>query len=627
MDNKDILSSINSADDLKKLPGRALPQLCSEIRNYLISTISNTGGHLASNLGIVELTVALHRVFDSSKDRIIFDVGHQAYVHKILTGRKDSFNTLRCFGGISGFPRPCESDCDPFVAGHASTSISVGLGMAHARTLQHDDYNVVCVIGDGSLTGGMAYEALNDAGQCREPMIVILNDNSMSISKNVGAVSKYLAKLRCKQKYIRTKELVKSVLSKSSAGKHIVRISSRIKSSVKSLFFPSPLFEQLGFYYLGPADGHDCDTLERLLRYARDLNRPVLIHIKTTKGMGYKFAIEAPERFHGVSSFDVNTGCSRDNSDTSFSNEFGKIMCRYAEENSKICAVTAAMQDGTGLSEFAHKFPERFFDTGITEEHAVTMCAAMAKQGMKPVFAVYSTFLQRCADQLINDTSLLNLPIVLAVDRAGIVGRDGETHNGIFDMGILKIVPHMEVFCPSNYAELNSMFEYAFKTFQNPIAIRYPRGSEGCFTDNTANQSSAVIREGNDITIVGFGIMINECIKLADMLKSEGYSADIIKINRIVPLDISEIEKSAEKTSRVVVLEDVSEGCCIGNDISAGLAMHRISLKTINLFNISGGFLPAGSLSEIYKLSGIDAESVFVRVLEILKDAKDTANV
>lgn len=620
MDKYSILNKINSSDDVKKIPTSELNQLCSEIRNFLIENVSNTGGHLASNLGVVELTVAMHRVFDSTKDRMIFDVGHQIYVHKLLTGRRNQFSKLRHLNGISGFPKPFESESDPFVGGHASTSVSVGLGMVRAAEMLKQDYNVVCVIGDGALTGGMAYEALNDAGQRNEPIIVIFNDNDMSINESVGALSKGFAKLRCNQKYLRAKESIKSICSKSKFGNKLIGFMRKIKSSVKSLFLQNSWFEQMGFYYLGPADGHDCETLTRMLKYARDLKKPVLLHIKTTKGKGYKFAETCPENFHNISKFDVATGKVSKPACKTFSDVFGDTLCEIAKTNDKVCAITAAMKSGTGLSKFADEYPDRFFDVGIAEEHAVSMAAGMAKQGMKPVFAVYSTFLQRSIDQIINDTSLLSLPVVFAVDRAGIVGNDGETHNGVFDIPLLSNIPNVQIYCPSNYSELSSMLSEMLNSQKyGPCVIRYPRGCEGEFSEDVSASDDVVLYTGSDLTIVSYGIMINNAKKAADMLKKDGYSVELIKLNKIAPLDISSIKNSVLKTSKLMVLEDCIQSGCIGERIASMLFAEGISLKFFRTVNIRQPFLCAANVDELYKLCGIDEKTVYKIGLEALK--------
>ena len=592
------------------LPHEQIGALCEQIREFLIENVSRTGGHLASNLGAVELTVALHRVFDTQKDRIIFDVGHQSYVHKILTGRRERFDTLRCFGGISGFPNPAESEHDAFVCGHSSNSVSAALGMARARRITGGNYDVACVIGDGALTGGMAYEALNDAGQSGEPLLVILNDNDMSIEKNVGALSDKLIKLRCKKRYLRAKELTKAGLSKIPFGNAVISSVRSVKSAVKRAMLPSTFFENIGFYYLGPADGHDEDTLERMINYARTLNKPVLLHIKTIKGKGYEFAEKNPEKFHSVGRFDVKTGQNIDAGKASFSDIFGQCLCIDAENNGKICAVTAAMTSGTGLVEFARRFPDRFFDVGIAEQHAVTMCAAMANQGAYPVCAVYSSFLQRAYDQLIHDTSVLSEPVLFAVDRAGIVGQDGQTHNGVFDVAFLSSVPGMNIYCPSSFAELKSIVGRTAGKINGPVAIRYPRGTEGCYKDDNFNEAVSVLKRGDSVTVVSYGIMINQAIAACDILESRGISCELIKLNRIFPVETDKIFESCKKTGKIAVIEDVAAEGCIGQKIAALMEEHGIATEYARLFNVGAGLLPHGKTEQIYKYCGIDAQSI-----------------
>ena len=452
-------------------------RVCDEVRQELLRTVSQTGGHLASNLGTVELTVALHRVFDFEKDRLVFDVGHQCYTHKMLTGRADQMNTLRKLGGLSGFPKPHESRSDAFIAGHASNSVSVALGMARARTQLGEDYRVVALIGDGALTGGLAYEGLSDAGQSGEKLLVILNDNGMSIRKNVGSIAKLLARQHLGEGYLKFKRGYGSLMHTIPGGKHIYNLTHRIKKAIKGTILPSTFFEELGFDYIGPVDGHDLKDLTRLLRWADSLDGPVLLHVCTTKGKGYKPAEDTPEYYHGVGAFDLAKGVST-KPKTDYSAVFGQCLTELADEDRRICAVTAAMQSGTGLDGFAERHHDRLYDVGIAEGHAVAMCAGMAKQGMLPVFAVYSTFLQRSYDMLLHDVALQQLHVVFGVDRAGLVGADGETHQGVFDLAFLSTIPHMTVLAPASYAELRSMLRSALYDYSGPVAVRYPRGTE-----------------------------------------------------------------------------------------------------------------------------------------------------
>ena len=506
-----ILERINSSNDIKKLPEEELEPLCQELRDYMISSISRTGGHLASNLGAVELTVALHRVYDTSRDRVVFDVGHQSYVHKIITGRRDSFCTLRQHGGLSGFPKPYESEDDAFIAGHASNSVSVALGMARARTLSHADYDVAAIIGDGALSGGLAYEGLANAAASGEPLVVILNDNNMSINENVGGTAHLLESLRVRPGYISFKRWYRDVFTKLPG---LYKFNHAIKEWLKKRLLPGNVFSGMGMYYLGPVDGHDIGKLETVIRWARELRKPVLVHVVTKKGKGYKYAEEHPEKFHGVGRFDIETGELHDSGDC-FSAKMGESLSRLADGDGRIIGITAAMSSGTGMDVFSAAHPDRFFDVGIAEGHAVSMAGGMAKQGMVPVFAVSSSFLQRGYDMLIHDVALQNLHVVFCVDRAGLVGSDGETHHGVFDVSYLSSVPDMTVLCPASYAELETMLRAAIYDINGSVAIRYPRGGEGKYTAcNTAPET--LLREGRDVTLVCYGIMTNEVLDAAN---------------------------------------------------------------------------------------------------------------
>ena len=488
------MDRIHSPEDLRALDGSELPLLCDELRGFLVTQVSRTGGHLASNLGVVELTVAIHRVFDTARDRLVFDVGHQCYVHKILTGRADRFPTLRQLGGISGFPKPCESIHDAFIAGHASNSVSVALGMARARTMLHEDYSVLALIGDGALTGGLAYEGLNNAGASGEPLIVILNDNGMSIDRNVGAMSEHLSRLRTKPEYFAFKKAYHNALSGTAAGRALYRFNHSLKTGLKKAMLPNAtMFEDMGFAYLGPVDGHDLAQLTTTLEWAREMKRPVLVHVRTQKGHGYAPAEREPWKFHGVGPFDAATGAVPPAKE-SFSSVFGRALTELAEEDPRVCAITAAMEDGTGLTPFAGRFPDRFFDVGIAEGHAAAMAAGLAKQGALPVFAVYSSFLQRAYDQLLHDVALSGLHVVFAVDRAGLVGADGATHHGVMDTVFLSGIPNMTVLCPASFAELRAMLRRALFEMTGPVAIRYPRGGEGAFTADTSAGDFAELR-------------------------------------------------------------------------------------------------------------------------------------
>ena len=478
----DILERINGHEDLLSLTDGERTQLCAEIREFLISSVSKTGGHLAGNLGAVELSIAIETVYNTMKDRLVFDVGHQSYVHKLLTGRRADFAHLRQYGGIAGFPKPSESDSDAFVAGHASSSVSIALGMARARTLLKQEYDVVAVIGDGACTGGMAYEGLNDAVVSGEPMVIILNDNEMSIGKNVGGLSRHLSRIRSSENYLDAKQVYRRFMKKLPGGTALYRFSSRVKNRLKRFLLPATIFENMGFTYLGPVDGHDLPGMISLLGAAKELREPVVVHVVTKKGCGYKFAEADPAKFHGIGSFDPVTGMTLAPKKKTYSESFGETMLELAEKDARVCAITAAMPAGTGLVTFQQKHPERTFDVGIAEEHAVSMAGGLAKQGMVPVVALYSTFLQRGYDQIMQDIALLQLHVVLAIDRAGIVGDDGPTHHGVFDVGFLRQVPGMKILTPGSLAEQQQMLRWAVEAYNGPAAIRYPRGGEGAYS-------------------------------------------------------------------------------------------------------------------------------------------------
>ena len=602
----DILKTVNSPKDLKALSENELGILSEEIRGFLIDKVSKTGGHLASNLGAVELTLALHRIYDTEKDRLVFDVGHQSYVHKILTGRKGEFNTLRQFGGLSGYPKPEESIHDAAVAGHASSSVSVALGMARARTLAHEDYSVVAVIGDGALTGGVAYEGLCDAGQSKESLVVILNDNGMSIDNSVGGISEMLARIRVKPSYFRFKRRYRQLFAHVPA---LYSFNHRVKEWFKRRLLPGNIFDDLGFHYLGPVDGHDLPQLEAVIGWAKELKEPVLVHVITQKGKGYTYAEQEPEIYHGVDAFDIECGVEKCPQDC-FSAAFGEAMVSLAEKDEKIVAITAAMSAGTGLSDFSKRFPDRFFDVGIAEGHAVAMSAGLASRGIIPVFAVYSSFLQRAYDMLIHDVSLSNLHAVFAVDRAGIVGRDGETHQGVFDASFLCSVPHMAVFCPASYEELQDMLELAAYRIEGPAAIRYPRGGEGEYKQSAGSAPSSVLREGKDITLVAYGIMINNVLSAAGLLEEAGIEAEVIKLNIINPLDTATVLASLRKTGRLVTAEDVCAYGSVGTRLLAACAEEGLALTASKTLNLGSGIVRHGSVAELQKLAGLDAESL-----------------
>ena len=599
------MEKINSSADIKKLDREQLPQLCDELRKFEIENIAKTGGHLSPNLGTVELTVAIHRVYDTEKDRLVFDVGHQSYTHKIITGRRDRFDTLRQYGGLSGFPKPSESNDDAFIAGHASNSVSVALGMARARTLTGGEYDVVSVIGDGALTGGLSHEGLADAAASGEPMVIILNDNNMSISENVGGMAQILQNMRIKPAYISFKQWLRG-LSENIPG--LYKVFHNIKEWLKSRLLPGNVFSEMGLYYLGPVDGHDLDKLETAIRLARDIRKTVVLHVLTKKGKGCSYAESHPDKYHGIGRFDPETG-ELAPAAVSFSDKAGEYLCQYAENDPRIVAITAAMAGGTGTECFASKFPERFFDVGIAEGHGVTMAAGMAKQGLVPVFAVYSSFLQRGFDMLIHDVSLLGLHTVFCVDRAGLVGNDGETHQGVFDVCYLSAVPGMTILCPASFQELHDMLGYAIHEVTGPAAVRYPRGGEGRYTDSLM-QAENVIREGTDVTIVCYGTMINEVLNAADMLQSRGISAEIIKLGMIAPNSFEQCISSVRKTGRLLVAEEVCSVGCVGSALLAAISVAGVELKAAELLNLGNGIVRHGTVDELRRETGIDAAAI-----------------
>ena len=615
-----ILETIHSPADVKALDEAKLPQLCQELREFLVESVSRTGGHLAANLGAVELTVAIHRVFDTTCDRLVFDVGHQSYVHKALTGRQELFSTLRQFGGLSGFPKPRESVHDAFIAGHASNSVSVALGMARARTLRGEDYSVLALIGDGALSGGLAYEGLNNAGASGEPFIVILNDNGMSINPNVGAMTAHLSSLRSKPVYYHFKKWYRGLFGKEPEKNALYRFNHKVKTSLKKNLWPSStLFEDMGFTYLGPIDGHDIPRLCDVLQWARELKGPVLVHVHTQKGRGYPFAEENPGKFHGISPFDPATGELKKPGGQTFSPVFGQTLCECAREDSRVCAITAAMADGTGLTPFAKEFPERFFDVAIAEGHGVSMAAGLASQGMIPVFAVYSTFLQRGYDMLVHDVSLQNLHVVLGVDRAGLVGSDGETHHGCFDALFLSAIPGFTVLCPASFAELRAMTRQALFDCTGPVAVRYPRGGEGAFREDTAGKTAVCLRQGTDVTLLAHGILINNVLKAAELLAQRGISAQVIKLNRISPLGSDEIAELLGGTEVLLVAEDSFGAGCVGQRLAAMLAQEGRAPKHLILKNLGKTYAPEGSVAELEHSFGLDAENLAAAAEEAVK--------
>ena len=593
-------------------------QLCQQLRVQMIQTVSKTGGHLAASLGVVEILVAVHRVFDLDVDRLVFDVGHQCYAHKLLTGRGSAMNTLRKFGGLSGFPKPHESRADAFIAGHASNSVSVALGMARARTVNKEDYSVLALIGDGALTGGLAFEGLADAGSSGEPLIVILNDNGMSITKSVGGVAAHLSRQRLKPQYLHLKKLYRSVTGKNAVGQAVYKVTHRAKKMVKDAILGYSMFEDMGFTYLGPVDGHDVSYLTRMLRYAKELNCPVLLHVKTVKGKGYTPAERQPDQFHGVGPFDVEKGLAVSKAGgANFSSVFGETMCQLAEEKPELVAITAAMRLGTGLDEFARRYPQRFFDGGSAEGHAVAMTGGLAKQGALPVFAVYSTFLQRGYDMLIHDMALQNLHGILAVDRAGLVGEDGETHHGVFDVGFLSTVPGMQILCPASFAELRAMLRHAACEMTGPVAIRYPRGGEGQWTQMAGVDGTTVIQEGTDVTLVAYGTMVDQVLQAAQLLEQRGHSVAVVKLNSIRPLDMGPIRRLCEQTGRLIVAEECNDSGCVGRTIISELALAGVPVKAA-LVNLGDQFVPQGSVTQLREMTGIDGAGICQKAMEVI---------
>ncbi len=608
------LNGINSPKDIKKLNMDELESLCAEIREYMIDSVSKTGGHLASNLGVVELTVALHKVFNSPNDQIVFDVGHQCYTHKLLTGRKDGFNSLRQEGGISGFTRRNESEHDIFSSGHSSTSISSAIGLAKAKTLKGDKGKVIAVIGDGALTGGLAYEALNNSGHENSNLIVILNDNDMSISKNVGSMAKELTTIRTSPKYFRFKSKISRVLAKiPKIGSKLTAFITLVNTKIRKRVYKNTFFEDLGFRYYGPIDGHDLDALIDALTVAKAHNHSVLIHINTIKGKGYQFAEKDPSKFHGIGKFDVNTG-EPINSGETFSSVFGKSLMNLADKDFRFCAVTAAMATGTGLVEFAEKYPKRFFDVGIAEQHAVTFSAGLARNGLLPVFAVYSTFLQRSYDQLIHDIAMQDLKVIFAIDRAGFVGEDGESHQGLFDTAYLMSVPKLTVFAPTYFDELSSMLYQAAYKEKNAVAIRYPRGSEGEKPEGYSYQKENYSIFGNEnakCAIVTYSREFVQCYKAYQELDN----AFLIKLNRIKPIDESVCEHLRNAENILFAEEGIKSGG-VGECFAAIIKEHGINAKFTHIA-IDDEFVKQASVKSQLKHYKLDSDSI-VKEVELL---------
>ena len=612
-----MLEKINGPKDIKALSWEELDVLGQEIRQFLIEKISATGGHLASNLGVVELTMAIYRTFDLPEDKVIWDVGHQAYTHKILSGRKD-FDDLRQFGGISGFPKRAESPCDSFNTGHSSTSISAGLGMAIGRDLRGEDYHVISIIGDGALTGGMAYEALNNAARINKNFIIILNDNNMSISENVGGMSKYLSGIRTGAGYNDLKRQITDLLEKVPvAGPRMIRRISMIKQGLKQLLIPGMLFEDMGITYLGPVDGHDVKQLSRVLNEAKRLDHAVLVHVLTKKGKGYAPAEKNPSAFHGVNPFDISTGKPKKaKTAPSYTDVFSKKLVELAGRDKRIVAITAAMPDGTGLTLFKNEFPDRFFDVGIAEQHAVTSAAGMAAAGMRPVVAVYSSFLQRGFDQILHDVCIQNLPVVFAVDRAGLVGSDGETHQGIFDLSYLTCIPNMAVLAPKNRWELEKELEFAFQ-YPGPIAIRYPRGEgyQGLkeYQAPVEFRRGELISEGEGIALLAVGSMVSTAEHIRDKLKEEGYDLTLANGRFIKPIDVKLVDRLAATHDCIVTLEENVLQGGFGLQVTSYVHKHYPDVRVLNIA-LPDAYVEHGNVSLLREALGIDSDSIIRRM-------------
>ncbi len=614
-----VLEKINHVNDIKKLPKEEIPILADEIRDFLIEKLSKTGGHLASNLGVVELTMAMHLSFDLPEDKIVWDVGHQSYTHKILTGRKAGFDELRKYGGMSGFPKRSESQCDCFDTGHSSTSISAGLGYAYARQVTGEDYHVVSVIGDGALTGGMAYEAMNNASKVEKNFIIVLNDNNMSISENVGGMSAYLSGIRTAMKYQELKAGVKDSLSNIPVyGDRIVQKIHKTKNGLKQMLIPGMYFENMGIVYLGPVDGHDVDALVKVFQEAKKIEGPVLVHVITKKGKGYLPAERHPARFHGAEPFEIATGLPmHPRTVANYTDIFSTVMRKMGDRDEKVVAITAAMAEGTGLKRFRNLFPERFFDVGIAEEHAVTFAAGLAAAGLKPVVAVYSSFLQRAYDQVLHDVCIQNLPVVFAIDRAGLVGSDGETHQGIFDISFLMTIPNMTLMAPKNKWELSDMLKYAID-FPSPIALRYPRGNAYTgFEEMRAPivyGKAEVLYDEYDIALFAYGSMVKIAAEVREQLKQMGYSCTLINARFAKPFDTALVESLEQDHKLLVTMEENVLNGGLGEQVTEFVERRHLTLQVLNIA-ISDDYVEHGNVDLLRKEVGIDADTVTKRIL------------
>lgn len=617
-----ILDSINHANDIKKIRKEDYAQLSQEIRDFLLEKVSEKGGHLASNLGVVELTMALHLFLNFPEDQLVWDVGHQAYVHKILTGRKAGFDTLRQLDGMSGFPKCKESTADAFNTGHSSTSISAALGMARARDLLGKNNKVVAVIGDGALSGGMAFEALNNAARLKTNMIVVLNDNNMSISENVGGMATYLGKLRTDVRYTKFKTGVEqTVMKMPQIGDMLMGTMRRSKESIKRLMVPGMLFEDMGITYLGPIDGHNIAGIYSMLERAQRVKGTVIVHVVTKKGKGYRFAEKYPSHFHGVNPFDVNTGKSKSRKvGPSYTDIFSKKLVELARDNKRIAAITAAMPSGTGLQAFKERFPRRFTDVGIAEEHAVTYAAGMAKAGMIPVVAIYSTFMQRAYDQILHDVCLGELPVIFILDRAGIVGNDGETHQGIFDLSFLGSIPNLTIIAPKNATELEKMLEFAV-SFGKPIAMRFPRGT--AYLEMTDKQEpliygkSEVLHKGSKVALLAVGSMVKHAEKVRELLQQDNIDATVVNARFVKPIDEELIERLMQNHSLLVTMEENVEHGGYGQNVASFICDHNLSMRHINI-SVKDNFVEHGKVYELYQRLGLDPQSVYKKIIENL---------
>lgn len=613
-----ILEKIKEANDVKQLSLSECEQLAQEIRDFLIRSLSETGGHLASNLGVVELTIALHRFLHFPEDKLVWDVGHQAYTHKILTGRKEQFATLRKTGGLSGFPKRKESDCDAFDTGHSSTSISAGLGLVQARDLKGENYQVVSVIGDGALTGGMAYEALNNAAELKKNFIIILNDNEMSITRNVGGMSSYLDHIRMAAPYTELKMGVTNALKKiPKVGDGMVDALHKTKSSIKQLLIPGMLFENMGLTYLGPVDGHDMRQLGKVLQEAKRKQGPVLIHVLTEKGRGYEPAMRHPARFHGAAPYEIETGLPKSNGNPSYTDIFSTVMRKFGDREPDVVAVSAAMVPGTGLKRFGNMFPERLFDVGIAEEHAVTFAAGLALGGLRPVVAIYSSFLQRAVDQILHDVCMQNLPVVFAVDRAGLVGSDGETHHGCFDLSYLSMMPNMTVMAPKNKWELSDMLKFAIRQ-KSPVAIRYPRGEAYTGLEDYRAPiemgKAEILEKGKEIAILAVGNMVRTAVQVTENLRNCGYEPTLVNMRFVKPLDMDLLEILREDHSLIVTMEENVKSGGFGEQVMTYYGS-RLHSPAVRIVAIEDKFVPHGSVEDLMHQQQMDSASVTERIL------------